>query len=530
MRQGTNSMSMKHDVIVIGSGVGGGTIARRLAESGVKVLLLERGRPVPREDDNWSVDAVFFKKRYSAKESWLDRNDKPFDPGAYYNVGGSTKFYGAAMFRLRERDFEEVQHKGGVSPAWPVRYKDLEPYYDVAESWFGVHGDDRDDPNAPTRRKPYPFPEVPSEPVIARMAESFRQQGLHPSPLPLAINRSEVGNCILCKTCDGFPCKLGAKNDAETCLVEPAVATGNVDLWTGAMVRRLILDGRGRAVTGVEVMHEGAVKVLSAQLVVVACNAVNSAALLLRSATSATPDGVANRSGVVGRHYMTHNQSALMALSTRINPTVFQKTLALNDFYFGEEAWPYPMGQVQMLGKLQGGMLSAKVPFLPAFVGSEMARRSVDWIALSEDLPDPENRVTLVGDGVKLSTRPNNMEGHERLVAKMATALKRSGYPIVLTKPLTSHATAHQCGTVRFGADPKTAALDPFCRAFDHPNLFVVDSSFFPSSAAVNPALTITAQALRAADHMLREDFGMSSMPSAADRAPSPAEGDEASR
>ncbi len=500
-------MAENYDVIVIGSGVGGGAVTRRLAEAGAHVLLLERGQPVPREDDNWSVEAVFFAKKYGAKETWLDRRGASFNPGAYYNVGGSTKFYGAAMFRFRERDFEDLPHHGGVSPAWPIRYDDLAPYYDEAERIFGVHGDDSADPTAPRRDEAYPFPAIASEPVIARMAEKFRGQGLHPSPLPLAIDRGPSGKCISCKTCDGFPCKLGAKNDAETCLILPALATGRVQLWTGAHAQRLLLAPDGRSVRGVEVEHAGELKVVSAKIVVVSCNAVNSAALLLRSACDAAPQGVANRAGVVGRHYMTHNQTALMAVSPRHNTTVFQKTLAVNDFYFGDAAFPFPMGQVQMLGKLQGGMLSANIPYLPRFVGSELARRSVDWIALSEDLPDPENRVTVDGRQIRLSTNPNNMEGHRQLVRRMAASLKRADYPVVLVKPLTAHATAHQCGTVRFGVEPETAALDPYCRSFDHQNLFVIDASFLPSSAAVNPALTIAAQGLRAADHMLAKDF-----------------------
>jgi choline dehydrogenase-like flavoprotein len=501
-------MTQQPDVIVIGSGVGGGAVSRRLAERGARVLLLERGQVLPREPDNWSVEAVFFAKKYGARETWLDRGGSPFDAGAYYNVGGSTKFYGAAMFRLRERDFEAVEHPEGTSPAWPIRYADLEPYYDQAEALFGVHGDDAADPTAPRGRKPYPFPPVASEPVIAQMAQSFRGQGLHPSALPLAIDSRPAGKCVLCKTCDGFPCKLAAKNDAETCLVEPALATGQVELWTGAYARRLLLSPDGRSVQAVEVEHAGETKTVSGKLVVVSCNAVNSAALLLRSACAAAPHGAANSSGVVGRHYMTHNQTALMGLAARGNPTVFQKTLAVNDFYFGDTSFPFPMGQAQMLGKLQDGMLSANIPYLPRFVGSELARRSVDWLVLSEDLPDPENRVTLEGPRIRLATRPNNMDGHRRLVGRMKAALQRAGYPVVLVKPLTAHATAHQCGTVRFGAEPGSAALDQYCRSFDHENLFVIDASFMPSSAAVNPALTIAAQALRAADHMLSADFG----------------------
>lgn len=496
-----------YDVIIIGSGVGGSVTARRLAESGARILMLERGDFVPREPENWSVETVFFDKKYKAKDSWLDRNDRPFDPGMYYNVGGSTKFYGAALFRLRERDFEALEHHGGVSPAWPMRYADLEPYYDAAEKMFRVHGDDTADRTAPHRNGPYPFGPVPSEPVVARLAERLRSQGISPSPLPNGVNAGAAGTCILCKTCDGFPCQIGQKNDAETCALEPALATGRVDLKTRTFARRLILSPDGKRIEAVEVDEGGGVKRYAAPLFVLSCNAVNSAALLLRSADSAAPKGVANSSDVVGRHYMVHNQTALMGLSHRVNDTKFQKTLAINDWYFGDDAFPWPMGHMQMLGKLQGGMLTANVPYLPKFLGNEMARHGMDWIALSEDLPDPNNRVTLEGGTIKLAVTLNNMAGHLELVKRMKRALQRAGYPVVVTKSLVAHATAHQCGTVRMGSDPATSALDPYCRTWDHRNLFVIDASFFPSSAAVNPALTIAAQALRAADHIIATDF-----------------------
>ena len=346
-----------------------------------------------------------------------------------------------------------------------------------------------------------------SEPIVERMAERFRERGLSPSALPLAVNAAPAGTCILCQTCDGFACKIGQKNDAETCGVEPALATGRVDLMTQAFARRLLTTPDGKRITAVEVDHAGTVKRLQAPLFVVSCNAVNSSALLLRSADTGAPRGIANSSDVVGRHYMVHNQTALMGLSHRVNSTVFQKTLALNDWYFGDDAFRWPMGQMQMLGKLQGGMLTANVPYLPGFLGDRMARHGMDWIGLSEDLPDPDNRVTLDGGRIELSVTLNNMDGHLELVRRMKRALQQAGYPIVITKSLVAHATGHQCGTVRMGYDPGKSALNPFCRAWDQQNLFVVDASFFPSSAAVNPALTIAAQALRAADHMLATDL-----------------------
>ena len=496
-----------YDAIVIGSGVGGGVVARRLSENGIRVLILERGSFVPRGPENWSVQAVFSERRYKARETWLDRRGQPFDPGIHYNVGGSTKFFGAAMFRLRERDFEELEHKDGLSPAWPYRYADLAPYYDEAEAMFGVRGDGTLDLTSPQGGRPYPYPAVPSELLVEALAARLRGLGLSPTPLPLAVNAGHGGGCILCGTCDGFPCQIGQKGDAEICAIEPALATGRADLLTRALARRLILSPDGRRVEAVEVEHAGEVKRFSAPLVVVSCGAINSAALLLRSADTPAPRGVANNSGVVGRHYMVHNATAVMALSHRRNPTVFQKTVVLNDYYFGDDAFPWPMGQMQMLGKLQGGIIVSKVPYLPRFVGDAVASRSLDLVGISEDLPDPENRVTLESGQIRLSVTPNNLEGHRKLIERMKQSLRRSGFPIIVSRSLMGGGTAHQCGTIRMGRDAATSALDPFCRTWDHPNLFVVDASFFPSSAAVNPALTIAAQALRAADHMLATDF-----------------------
>ena len=500
-------MQKNHDVIVIGSGVGGGTVARRLAENGVNVLVLERGDWVPREADNWSVASVFHEKKYTAHDTWLDGQGNEFRPNIYYNVGGCTKFYGGSMIRFREEDFGLLEHEEGISPAWPISYADIEPYYCEAESLFDVHGDDSGDPSAPWRSKPYPSPKLTSEPLVQRMADTMRRHGASTSALPEAIDYGPKGQCIRCKTCDGFPCKLGAKYDAETALIQPALATGRVDILTNCYVQRLLLGADGNRVEAVEVMRNGHVEVLRAGVVVVSCGAINSTALLLRSACDTAPKGVANGSGVVGRNYMAHNQTALMGLSFETNDTVFQKTLALNQFYFGDGEYRFPLGHAQMLGKLQGGMLSANVPFLPKAVGSTMARHSMDWIAFSEDLPDPENRIVLRDGKVQLAIKRNNLKPHHRLVEKLTSLLKKAGYPIVLVKPLIRHSTSHQCGTVKFGADPATSAINAYCRSHQHENLFVIDASFMPSSAAVNPALTIVAQGLRAADHMLKEDF-----------------------
>ncbi len=498
-----------YDVVIVGSGIGGGLVARNLAENGVSVLMLERGDVLPREPDNWSVQAVFNDKKYTAHDTWYDKEAKPFRPAIYYYVGGSSKFYGASMVRLRERDFTALEHEGGVSPAWPVSYRDMMPYYDRAEHIFGVRGIQGSDPTDPPRDTAFPWPPIGDEPAVASMARRLAAQGLHPAPLPQSIFRPPQGGCIRCGTCDGFPCQVDAKGDAEICGVRPAMATGRVELVTRALARRLLLSPDGKRVERVEYERDGVVEQASAGVFVVACSAVNSAALLLRSASAAAPAGAANSSGVVGRHYMAHNNTALMAVSAKRNPTVFQKTISVNDFYFGDTEFPYPMGNAQLLGKLRAGMLTASNPLVPQWISSRLAERSVDWWVMSEDLPDPQNRVSVDGERITLAYTPNNRPAHFKLVSRVSRMMRRAGFPLILTKTVGTLSTSHQCGTVRFGTDPGQAALDQYCRSFDHSNLFVVDSSFFPSSSAMNPALTIAAQALRASDHMLAADFGV---------------------
>lgn len=502
-------MSASPDVIVIGSGAGGGTLTKRLSEFGINVLLLERGSSLPREIDNWSVEQVFKKKKYSPFEMWLTRTGEKFRPSTWYNIGGSTKFFGTVMTRLRAKDFDEVAHAEGVSPAWPFRYCELEPYYCQAERLYGVHGDPTDDPTEPYRSAPLPYGPVGSEPFIAEVTAKLRRKGLKPFPLPVAVDLHPGGKCIRCGTCDGFPCATGGKNDAETRCVEPALRSGFVTLWNNTLVRKLILSGDGRRVDAVEIMHEGTVKQVRAKVVVLSAGAVNSSAILLRSACAAMPNGVANSSGQVGRNYMTHNLTTMMAISPKQNPTRFQKTLALNDFYDGDGHFNYPMGNIQTLGKLQSGMLVAGAKYLPTFVGRELTKRSLDLLVTSEDLPEESNRVTLEGEHVRISVEANNLAGHHRLNKRLRSILRSIGFPVVLSKTLPVNFTAAQCGTIRMGSDPKKAPLNEYCRTFDHENLFVVDASFFPSSGAVNPALTIAAQALRVAEHIALKEFSM---------------------
>jgi len=508
-------MEGNYDVIIIGSGAGGGTLAYRLAPSGKRVLLLERGPFVPREPENWSTRAVNVEGRYNTKEAWLDSKGKPLHPHTNYFVGGNTKFYGAALFRLRAEDFGELRHAGGVSPAWPITYDELEPFYAEAERMYHVHGERGADPSEPWSSGPYPHPPVSHEPRIQKLNDDLERCGLQPFHVPLGIMLAEGDRrspCIRCATCDGHPCLVNAKADAQTCAVEPALAHPNVTLLTDARVSRLETDSSGRRVTAVHVEREGRHEVYGGEVVVVSCGAINSAALLLRSASGAHPRGLANGSDVVGRHYMGHINSVVMAISREPNPSVFQKTLALNDFYLRSDDFDFPLGHISFVGKLDRDTLSAGAPKLvPGMTLEVMAKHSLDFWLTSEDLPDPENRVTVDAEGrIVLAYKPNNETGHQRLTARLKSLLKKIDckehlvpLQLFVGQRIPLAGVAHQNGTVRFGDDPRTSALDRDCKAWEVDNLYVVDASFFPSSGAVNPALTIMANALRVGDRIL---------------------------
>ncbi len=505
------------DIIIIGTGAGGGTLAYHLAPSGKRILLLERGGYLPREKDNWDSRAVFVDNKYKAQVMWQDKGGKTFHPGIHYYVGGNTKVYGAALLRFRKEDFGEVQHHGGISPAWPISYADLEPYYTQAEHLYHVHGEHGVDPTEPPASGPYPYPPVRHEQRIQELYEDLRRLGHQPFSVPLGLrldeDHPERSACIKCNTCDGFPCLVNAKSDAQITCVDPALTHSNVTLLTHAYVMRLETSPSGRQITKVHVEHDGSPEEYSADIIVVSCGAINSAALLLRSANATHPKGLANSSDVVGRHYMCHNNSALLALSTRPNPTSFQKTLALNDFYFRANDWDYPLGHLQMLGKSDLEQLRSGAPsFAPGMALDAMAKHSIDFWLTSEDLPDPNNRVTLDSKGeIILHYTENNLEGHKRLIAKLKELLNEIGCEhhlvpssMYLGKKIPLAGTAHQNGTIRFGHDPKTSVLDMNCKAHDLDNLYVVDGSFFVSSTAVNPSLTIMANALRVGD-LLKE-------------------------
>jgi choline dehydrogenase-like flavoprotein len=502
-------VSAHFDIIVIGTGAGGGTIAHALSSTDAKILILERGDFVPREQENWDPEEVWKKLRYRAKERWLDERGKEWTPYTHYGVGGNTKFWGSVLYRLRREDFDALEHADGVSPAWPITYETLAPFYERAERVYHVRGQDGIDPTEPPRG-PYPYPPVPHSAGMADIVGKLRAQGLHPSPLPLGLLRpGEEDGCILCNTCNSFACRLHAKSEAEVCCVRPALQRPNVTLWTRARAERLVTNPAGNRVEGVDVDRGGTTVRVTAPLVIVSCGAVNSAALLLRSTTDKHPNGLANSSGLVGKRYMAHLATMMQGFHPfRRNSTVFQKTVAINDFYLRGTHAPYPLGQIQSQGRTHGVMAQTAYPWIPLWPYEQWVARGVDWLAMSEDLPRLDNRVTVASDGrIRLHYRPNNVKPHKMLVAETKRILRRLGFWVVMTHSHGSTNTTHQCGTLCFGTDPRASVLDTFCRTHDLENLFVVDASFFPSSAAVNPGLTIAAQAIRVADHIKTADL-----------------------
>ena len=571
-------MSEHYDVIVIGTGAGGGTLALHLAQAGKKILVLERGPFMPQEKLNWDTSAVFLDNRYHTKETWQDKDGKDLHPQQAYYVGGQTKVYGAAMFRMRAEDFGVIRHEGGISPAWPISYADLEPYYTRAEELFHVHGDLGEapavpggfgssfDPTEPFHSKRYPHSAFANEPRMQAIENDVRALGVKTFPIPLGLKLNQAdplaSKCVRCDTCDGYPCLLQAKSDADINCIREIMHLPSVTLMTNSRVTKLVTNASGTAVESVEVMHSGGAddsaparsgKTASytAEFFAVCAGAVNSAVILLASASDRFPRGLANSSDQVGRNFMYHQADALLALSTERNDDAYTKTWGTNDFYLqdSDSAYPFPLGQVQPVGSFHHEMMKGDAPPLtPGFVLETMKQHAVPWWLTTEDLPDPENRVTLKnatplsvegmqpGPGgahpsgdtgrtnesepvtesapyrIKLSYTPNNVRSFERLKDRWVDVLKRAGHaqshvPLhaYFKKRIPLEGVGHQNGTCRMGTDPATSVLDAHCKTHDLDNLYVVDASCFASASAVNPSLTIIANAIRVSDHLLQQ-------------------------
>jgi choline dehydrogenase-like flavoprotein len=507
---------MKYDIIIIGSGAGGGTLAYRLAPSGKKILILERGGFIPKEKENWDPREVFTVGRYRTSEKWFDRDDKPFSPNTHYCVGGNTKMYGGALFRLRESDFLETKHYGGISPAWPISYADLEPYYSEAESLYNVHGTRGVDPTEPKASSAYPFEALPHEPSMQELFDKIRGLGYKPFPLPIGVRLNENGkegsSPVRLSNFDGFPDPTEAKADAQVVALKGALKWPNVSLITHAAVEKLVTDKSGKCISSVEANVTGERVSFEGDVVVLAASAVNSAAILLRSATEKFPEGLANSSGLVGRNYMLHQNGCIINFSRKPNSSQFQKSFSLSDFYHKADDSEFPLGTIQLMGKNDPDtvLYLAKDKF-PGKSFEELSNHSIDFWLTSEDLPDRNNQVVLRQDGaIKTIYTMNNREAYTRLKKKLFQILDKLAEKDALLRDavrvgydLGISGVSHQMGTLKFGRDPKSAVLDVNCKAHDLDNLYAVDSSFFVSSGAFNPSLTIMANALRVGDKLL---------------------------
>lgn len=500
-------MTSTPDIVIIGSGIGGATVAAGLAPSGAKILILEAGDHIADRPENRDQRAIFQRGHFRPKEMWYEAGGAAFNPGNYYNVGGNSKFYGAVLVRYRAEDFAEMKHREGVSPAWPFPYEELEPWYSEAERLYQVRGSLGEDPTEPAHSRPYAFPPVPDEPAVASVRQRLKANGMHPYSLPLGLDLDRW--LAKAKTpWDAHPNCQDGKMDAETTALAVALGHPNVTLQTRSRVTRLETSEDGRRITAVHVLRDGTSERIAPRMVVLSAGAVQSAVLLLRSANDRHPRGLANSSDQVGRNFMNHNSSAVLAISPFYrNTSIYQKTFGFNDFYLSDGKGGPPLGNVQLLGRVSGKILKANMPSVPEWLLERVSRHAIDFYAMSEDIPHPESRIMVDGERIVLKWHRTNWDAHLDLVAHLKRVLKAAGFPIVLSRPFDKRTPSHQCGTVRIGNDPATSPLDVWCRSYDHPNLFVVDAACLPTSAAVNPALTVAAQALRVADHIVREDL-----------------------
>ena len=490
---------MDADLIIVGSGVGGASLAAALAPSGLKIIVLEKGErilPTPEARDDV---AIFQRGHFAPTEKWMGSDGTPFVAGNYYAVGGNSKFYGAVMYRYRETDFLPRAHLQGSSPGWPMRYADLEPWYGKAETLFRVRGTTKEDPSEPVHSTGYTYPPVPDEPVMRKVRDRLKRAGAHPSSLPLAIDIEQW--LAEGKTgWDAFPNTGRGKIDAESGPLTDALAHQNVRLMTGAEVLRLETDAIGEQVLAAIVRVNGHEQRLTARAFAVAAGAIQTAALLLRSANATHPTGLANGSDQLGRNFMNHNSSAMLTIDPRLrNTSIYQKTLSFNDFYDVDPVTGYPLGNVQGLGRITAPILQANMKILPMPLARLVAAYAFGWFLQSEDIPNPESRVMVKDGQIVMHWQRSNMAAHEALIARTKSVMKRAGFPIVLVHTFGRKTTSHQCGTARLGRDIAQSVVNTDLRAHQIKNMWITDASVLPTSAAVNPALTVAALVLRSA-------------------------------
>ena len=505
-------MNRPFDAVIIGSGFGGALAARVLVEAGWSVLLIERGDWVPRGPQASSIESfVILSPHYAHDAGYRVSNGThaPRPVGALFCVGGASVFYGGVSFRFRETDFSPPPEITGDSSAeWPIGYADLEPFYTEAERLLGVAGASEGNPTAPWRSAPFPAPPNPFSPLSARLAEAARSLGLHPFPLPMAINFGQEPAqhpCIRCGHCDGWPCPVSAKNDVATRVVRPLLERGLTLLPRTAAVRLVEQAGR---ITGVECVDLDSRRRFTVQgrEVLLGAGALATPQLLLASGL----DRVNSGGATVGRYLMRHANSVVFGLLREKFPRDgLGKDLAVLDYYAGDssDAPAGPLGSIQSVPTPPIGVIATQVPWPLPWIAGLFLPRAAGFITLAEDQPQAGNRVMLdseATDGVGLPAlsivhrySPRDLAAARALRRRARTILRTAGAWLFYHHPIRTF--SHALGTVRMGWDAQTSALDRWCRFRGVENLRVVDGSVFPTSAAVNPSLTIAANALRVA-------------------------------
>ncbi len=494
----------EHDVIVIGAGAAGASLAAELVSAGQQVLVLERGDPLPLAEQNVSGIPLLRQKRHQLQESWFGPDGDPFQPQTIYAPGGNTKIWGGVLERMREVEFTGLTMQEGRSPDWQLRYGDLAPWYDKAERLFRVHGRAGLDPTEPPRAAPFPFEPRPIAPFLESLGEGLKRQGLHPYPLPLSWADAP-----------DHP-----RGDAEGCGLAPALATGRLHLRTGAKVRTIAVAAHGRQVEGVEAEIAGQRWLFRAHQVVLAAGAVNTPVILLRSRSEPHPHGLANGSEQVGRNLMKPQLSVILQRASQPNDGRYDRSWGITDYVGGDRNVAYALGTIHTGGGVLRDSLFAESPpvlslvsrLLPDGALEWLADRSFTWWAMTPVLPDPANRVSLRGERVSFDYLPNCREAHDRLVYRWLAEIQK-----VDDDPLTPEVRrtvvyprgeaplaliGHACGTCRMGSDPTSSVVDLQGRCHGLDNLWIADASVFPGCPTVGPGLTVIANALRVAAHV----------------------------
>jgi choline dehydrogenase-like flavoprotein len=478
-----------YDAVVVGSGLGGGTAAYELTRLGARTLLVEKGEFLDRAPDSSGRVGLY-----------IEDIRKPHSTQLAY-IGGATKFYGAAMYRLRESDFGSVEHEAGVSRAWPIAYDELEPFYDQAESLYRVHGSVGDDPTEPPHHRPYERGDVGHVPQIRQLVDDLRGAGFPVSPIPKAVDYGPQGRCVLCPTCDGYYCMRDAKMDSEIAAIRPGMQTGLLTAATGTECLKILTDSTESATTGVLVRRAGVDHRVSAKTVVVAAGVRYTAGLLRRSRTVRHPSGLGNAGGALGRYMSSQVMGPIFPLLGRsAAKPAHIKTFALTNFYHGSKTWPYPMGTLQATGQMPfwRGQAWHRWP-----VARVLGQISFMCIYVTEGLGTSDTGLRFEGDEIVGEVPPiYNIRSFRQLRSECVEAFRAAGYRAFAPKikPIPKSESGGAC----IGDDPRASVADPSGQVHGVSGLYVADASVLPSVGAVNTGLTIAALSLRTAAAIAR--------------------------